>query len=138
MFVWRWNRMDEKFWRENGKENFFEVCLIGWRRRKINDGAQVFSLQANQKVFSPKWRENWREKMKLFNGWKCPCAFAHGLCLYVALLCAFILTFPLLFFFSFDLLGRLHLVYVAHILFFFFFFYFFLFGCLSLFFFNCA
>ena len=50
--------MDEKFWRENGKENFFGVCLVGWGRKKINGGAQVFSLRTNQKVYSPKWREN--------------------------------------------------------------------------------
>ena len=28
--------MDERLWRENGKENFFEMCLVGWRGRKIN------------------------------------------------------------------------------------------------------
>ena len=28
--------MDENFWRENRNENFFAVCLVGWRRRKIN------------------------------------------------------------------------------------------------------
>ena len=28
--------MGEKFWRENGKENFFGVCLVGWGGRKIN------------------------------------------------------------------------------------------------------
>ena len=60
--------MDGKFWRENGKENFFGVCLIGWGRRKINGGAQVFSPRANQKVLFPKWRENSKEKMKLLNG----------------------------------------------------------------------
>ena len=28
--------MKEIFLRENGKENFFEVCLVGWRENKIN------------------------------------------------------------------------------------------------------
>ena len=31
--------MNGKLWRENEKENFFKVCLIGWRGRKINGGA---------------------------------------------------------------------------------------------------
>ena len=36
--------MDGKFWRENGKENFFGICLVGWERGKINgEAAQVFS-----------------------------------------------------------------------------------------------
>ena len=61
MFVWRWNRVDGKLWRENREENFFGVCLVGWRRRKINGGAQVFSPQTQQNVFSLKWRENWVE-----------------------------------------------------------------------------
>ena len=24
---------DEKLWRENGRKNIFEVCLVGWRGR---------------------------------------------------------------------------------------------------------
>ena len=28
--------MDESLWRENGKENFFKMCLVGWGGRKIN------------------------------------------------------------------------------------------------------
>ena len=30
--------MDEKLWRENGKENFFGMCLVGEEGRKINGG----------------------------------------------------------------------------------------------------
>ena len=30
--------MDIKLWRENRKENFFGVFLIGWREKKINGG----------------------------------------------------------------------------------------------------
>ena len=71
--------MDGKFWRENRKENFFEVCLVRWGGRKINGGIQVFSPRAHQKVFSPKWRENWSEKLGIIFRGKCPCTIAHGL-----------------------------------------------------------
>ena len=38
VFVWWLNKIDGKLWRKNReKKNFFRVCLIGWRRRKIND-----------------------------------------------------------------------------------------------------
>ena len=50
--------VDEKLWKENVKKNFFGVCLVGWGERKINGRARVFSPQAHQKLFSPKWREN--------------------------------------------------------------------------------
>ena len=39
--------MDGKLWRENGKEIFFGVCLVGWVERKINSGTQVFSSRAH-------------------------------------------------------------------------------------------
>ena len=51
--------VDRKLWRENRKENFFGMCLVGWGGKKINCRAQVFSPWAHQNVFSPKWRENW-------------------------------------------------------------------------------
>ena len=63
MFVWRWNMVDGKLWRENGKENFSKLCLVRWGGRKINDRTWMFSLRTHQKVFSPKWGENWREKI---------------------------------------------------------------------------
>ena len=50
--------MDGKFWRKNKKGNFFRLCLVKWGERKMKDGAQMSSLQAHQKVFSPKLREN--------------------------------------------------------------------------------
>ena len=53
--------MDEKLWRENGNENFFEVCLVGWEGRKINGEIQVFFLWIHQK-FSPKNREKTKER----------------------------------------------------------------------------
>ena len=36
---------DEKLWRENGRKNIFEVCLVGWRGRekKKNGETCVFS-----------------------------------------------------------------------------------------------
>ena len=46
--------MDEKLWKENRKENFFRVCLVGWRERKINGGAQVFFSLGPPKCFLPK------------------------------------------------------------------------------------
>ena len=42
----------EDFEKKIGKENFFEVCLVGWRERKINGGTQLFSFRAHQKVVS--------------------------------------------------------------------------------------
>ena len=53
--------MDEKLWRENGNENFFEVCLVGWEGRKINGEIQVFFLWIHQK-FSPQNREKTKER----------------------------------------------------------------------------
>ena len=34
--------MDGKLWRENGKKNFFGMCLVEWEGRKINGGAYIF------------------------------------------------------------------------------------------------
>ena len=55
--------VDGKLWRENGKENFFKVCLVRWGGRKINGRIWMFSFRTYQKVFSPKWGENWRAKI---------------------------------------------------------------------------
>ena len=44
---------DEKLWRENGRKNIFEVCLVGWRGRgKKNGETYVFFPWFYQKVFS--------------------------------------------------------------------------------------
>ena len=94
MFVWRWNKVDRKFWRENENKIFFGVCLVGWRGRKINSGVQVFSLRTHQKVFSLKWRENWKDKMRLFNGRKCLYALAHCLCQFFIFIFIFFFSFP--------------------------------------------
>ena len=63
VFVWRWNRNDEKLWRENRKENVFRVCLVGWgeENKWWRAGVRVFSPWAHQKI-SPKWGENWEGK----------------------------------------------------------------------------
>ena len=76
VFVWRWNRKDKKFWRENRKENVFRVCLVKWGERKINDrelvpALGVFSL-GPPKNFSPKWRENWERKAREMSFQKYP------------------------------------------------------------------
>ena len=47
--------VNRKLLRENGKGNFFGVCLVGYKNKWR--GLDIFSL-ADQKVFSPKWREN--------------------------------------------------------------------------------
>ena len=54
VFVWRWNRVDGKLWKENEKKKFFRVYLVGWRGRKINSGAQVFSPWPRPKYFLSK------------------------------------------------------------------------------------
>ena len=108
VFVWRWNIVEGKLWRENGNENFFGMCLVGWRRRKINNGTQVFSSLAHQKILSKmEWklkREIWHHfwtKMPTYN-----CTFTH-------------ITFLHTFFFFFFLL-MIYLAGVACLLFSFF------------------
>ena len=44
--------MDGKLWRENEKENFFDVCLVVWEGKKINGRIRVFSPLTHQKVLS--------------------------------------------------------------------------------------
>ena len=96
-----WKTLERKW---EGK--LFGVCLIGWRERKINGGTQVFFPWAYQKVFSPKWRENWREKLDIIFWQKCPYAVAHGL-VYVALLYFFFFPLGCCLLFFFDLLSKL-------------------------------
>ena len=76
VFVWRWNRIDRKLWRENGKNNFFGVCLVGWRERKINGGAQVFFSLGPPKCFLPKMERKLSEDEFFLDWQKCPCAHA--------------------------------------------------------------
>ena len=64
--------LDGKLWRENESKTFLEY-LVEWEGRKINCEAHVFSPWTHQKVLSPKWRENWREKLVIIFGRKCPC-----------------------------------------------------------------
>ena len=90
------------------------MCLVGWRESKINGVTQVFSSQTYKKVFSSKWKENWREKLDIIFGWKYPCAITHGLypCCFSSSTLPFFFFLDVVclfffFFFSFDLLGRL-------------------------------
>ena len=70
-----WKTLERKM-----EENFFWVCLVRWKGRKINGGTQIFSLWPHQKNFSPKWREKRNEKLDIiFGRQKCPCAIAHEL-----------------------------------------------------------
>ena len=84
VFVWKWNRKDVKFWRENRKENVFRVCLVEWGERKINDGKPVpalgvFSL-GPPKNFSPKWGENWEREAREMSFQKTPHVGLHLQC----------------------------------------------------------
>ena len=46
---------DEKLWRENGRKNIFEVCLVGWRgREKKKMVRPAYFLLDSIKKFSPK------------------------------------------------------------------------------------
>ena len=70
VFVWRWNRVDGKLWRENRKGNFFGVCLIEWEGRKINGKTQVFSPRTHKKVLPKMERKlggesSWNELPKI-------------------------------------------------------------------------
>ena len=65
VFVWRWNRNDEKLWKENRKENIFRVCLVGWGERKINGRERVpgsFLLRPTKK-FLQNGEKTGREKL---------------------------------------------------------------------------
>ena len=69
MFGWVDFKEDGKKKRENKW-----VCLVG-RERGKNSEIQLFSLQTQQKLISPKWREKWREngnKKHNYFGLKCP------------------------------------------------------------------
>ena len=48
--------MDGKLWRENGNENFFEMCLVGGR--KENKWSLSVFFSGPPKFFSLKYGEN--------------------------------------------------------------------------------
>ena len=114
----------EKMRRKMGRKTF--LSMFGWMEMKENRwwGSSIFS------PCPPKWKENWREKLRIIFGQKCPRAIAHGIhpCCFsshlffplldVARLHFFFFFFLLIyyasdaslfffFFFSFDLLGKL-------------------------------
>ena len=91
----RWKTLERKW-----KWKLFRVCLVGWRGRKINGEVQMFSLLTHQKVFSPKWRENWREKLGITFEQKCPCIITPSpTLLFFTLFFLFFLHCLVLFFF---------------------------------------
>ena len=69
----------ENFGEKIGRETF--LCLVGWGKRKINFGAQIFFPQTHQKVLSPKWRENWEgeahENTLTLEIWNSPPSLQH-------------------------------------------------------------
>ena len=76
MFLWRWNRMDEKLWWENRKENFF-WSIFGWVERKENKwwGPSVF-FPDPPKCFLSKMERKLNGD-KFFLDWqKYPCAYS--------------------------------------------------------------
>ena len=44
VFVWRWNRVDEKIWKKNKEEKYFGGCLVE-KGRGENDGGAYLSPQ---------------------------------------------------------------------------------------------
>ena len=81
MFVWRWNKVDGKIWRENMNKNFFRECLVSWGGRKINGGAWMFFLQNREKTRWNAFFLDWQKyPCAFFLDWqKWPCASTHGL-----------------------------------------------------------
>ena len=111
--------MDGKILRENGKWNFFGVCLVGWEERKINSGIQMFFFWAHQKVFSQNWEKIGRGKFMKWaskntphvEGWLVVFFFFLFLLLTCWLLSSFFFFFSLIFldvlaFFFFIFFGK--------------------------------
>ena len=95
--------VDGKLLRENGKENFFGVCLVEWGGMKINSRAWVFSLQAHQK-FSPKNGEKTeRRKWGYLLDKNAHMQFVKFLFFFFSFFCAFMGSCLFLFLFSFFL-----------------------------------
>ena len=127
VFVWRWNIVDGKLWKENGKKFFFFWSMFGWVRRMKNKwwGPSVFFLDL-LKCFFPKMKRklsgskcifSWLTKMSI-----CMCTWASSSGLYYYYY--FFFTSPLdnnvaLLLFFFFFLGS-----IASSFFFFFFFWF--------------
>ena len=92
VFVRRWNRMDEKLWKENGEENILEGVLL----RKGEGKMMVGPTWANKKVLSKIERKlggkksyMWRTKMpvcklhmRFFNMFVCLFFFFFFVCMW--------------------------------------------------------
>ena len=103
------------------------LSVFDWVGKKENKWWKLHIFSPNPlKIFSPKWREDWRENLSIIFRGKCPCTIAHGLhsrCFSLHFFFFFSFFFPsrhcLPFFFSFfD---------VAYLFFFFLFLFYFIF-----------
>ena len=77
VFVWRWNRVDGKLWRENRKINFF---MFGWVGKKENKfwGPDIFSPDPPKSFLSKMER-----KLGGRSSWKYPSPWKFGIHLQV-------------------------------------------------------
>ena len=96
--------MDGKILKENGKWNFFGVCLVGWKERKINSGIQMFFFLGPSKSVLPKSGKNWEGEVHEMSFQKYPSRWRLARCFFFFLF--FLLTCLLLssFFFFFSLI----------------------------------
>ena len=127
MFVWRWNRVDEKIWKKNKEEKYFGGCLVE-KGRGENDGGAYLSPQKSF-LFKIE-RKLGGGKILYVKDKNAHIQVAHGLLQYVCLFVCFFF-FVFLFFFLhvifFSTNDYYFLINLGDCM---------LFGCLSLFCFN--
>ena len=100
VFVWRWNRVDEKLWKENKEEKYFGGCLVEKGRGENDGGAYLspqksFLFKIERKLGGDK-SYMWRTKMlmsKLHMGF-----FNTFVCLFF-FFCFFVFFLHVIFFF---------------------------------------
>ena len=97
MFVWRWNKEDEKFWRENDKENFLECVWLDENEGKYIVRSMCFLLSPIKK-FSLQNQEKTEERIGHHFWTKILMCNSHSP-VHVALLHFY---FPFFFFFPLD------------------------------------
>ena len=104
VFVWRWNKVDEKLWRENNREN--EYCvLFGWEGKKtFMWGLHIFH-PAHTKFVSLKWRKYLVERVWRWNE-QSPIALLIFLMVLWATLTPLFLLLFFLYYFIFWIPGR--------------------------------
>ena len=128
VFVWRWNRVDEKIWKKNKEEKYFGGCLVE-KGRGENDGGAYLSPQKSF-LFKIE-RKLGGGKILYVKDKNAHVQVAHGLLQYVCLFffflcfCIFVFVFCMWFFFSTN--DYYYLINLGDCM---------LFGCLSLFCFN--